>query len=333
MASPKEDERRVKSAVKHWCDSGLAEHSSVAGFSKVLVGLYNVNASSTILRATQNAALDEIKHAKLCFGLANAIRVLCGDRKDNDSSILVPGPLPVKPIMKVHTSLAEVAAASTIEGWYVFEFSPGGVHTNAYTHTHTYHSVEETLSAFLAAVALDALPASDSHRYIPRVGDKISFVLNHITNDESRHASLAWYTVRWCLEEERKNLNGAKGDVHRSVYEAFQRVFREADDDDDDEEEEEEYDLSNHDNSMWPYGILSNRTESFVQKLILRDVLRPWANALLNFRALPTLKTSLMIDSQTPCVHTNRVLNSILSMETNGNLLNLDAKFSDEAAS
>ena len=141
MASPKEDERRVKSAVKHWCDSGLAEHSSVAGFSKVLVGLYSVNASSTILRATQNAALDEIKHAKLCFGLANAIRVLCGDRKDNDSSILVPGPLPVKPIMKVHTSLAEVAAASTIEGWYVFESFRPEEYTQMHTLTHTHTTV------------------------------------------------------------------------------------------------------------------------------------------------------------------------------------------------
>eukprot|EP00938_MAST-03A_sp_MAST-3A-sp1_P004281 g4281.t1 len=302
MATPTqiETQKKVNYAVKHWCDSGLAEHSSVAGFSKVLVGLLNVDAPKIIVNASQNAALDEIKHAKLCFGLANAIRVLCGE-KNGDNRVLAPGALPVKSTLKVHTSLAEVAAASAIEG-----------------------CVEETLSAFLAAVALDVLPTPNSPRYIPSVGDKISFVLKHITNDESRHASLAWYTVRWCLEEERKRLKGEKGDVHRSVYESFQKAFHNVDKD---SEVDEDF---SHDDSMWPYGILSSRTERFVGKRILRDVLKPWANALLNFRALPKVKTSLAIDSQSSCVHTNRVLDSIRAMETNVDLLNLDAEFSDE---
>ena len=303
MATPTqiETQKKVNYAVKHWCASGLAEHSSVAGFSKVLVGLLNVDAPKIIVNASQNAALDEIKHAKLCFGLANAIRVLCGE-KNGDNRVLAPGALPVKSTLKVHTSLAEVAAASAIEG-----------------------CVEETLSAFLAAVALDVLPTPNSPRYIPSVGDKISFVLKHITNDESRHASLAWYTVRWCLEEERKRLKGEKGDVYRSVYEAFQKAFRNVDKDG--LEEDEDF---SHDDSMWPYGILSNRTERFVGKRILEDVLKPWANALLNFRALPKVKTSLVLNSQSSCVHTNRVLDSIRAMETNVDLLNLDAEFSDE---
>ena len=363
MATPTqiETQKKVNYAVKNWCDSGLAEHSSVAGFSRVLVGLLNVDAPTIIINASQNAALDEIKHAKLCFGLANAIRVLCGE-KNGDNRVLAPGALPVKSTLKVHTSLAEVAAASAIEG-----------------------CVEETLSAFLAAVALDVLPTPNSPRYIPSVGDKISFVLKHITNDESRHASLAWYvmfesskrenihppsflsllpcsyfhnsdsyhlhnsqhsiislahnrsttirilnaleyryTVRWCLEEERKRLKGEKGDVHRSVYESFQKAFHNVDKD---SEVDEDF---SHDDSMWPYGILSSRTERFVGKRILRDVLKPWANALLNFRALPKVKTSLAIDSQSSCVHTNRVLDSIRAMETNVDLLNLDAEFSDE---
>ena len=96
-----------------------------------------------------------------------------------------------------------------------------------------------------------------------------------------------------------------------------------------DKDSEVDEDFS-HDDSMWPYGILSSRTERFVGKRILRDVLKPWANALLNFRALPKVKTSLAIDSQSSCVHTNRVLDSIRAMETNVDLLNLDAEFSDE---
>ena len=219
--------------------SGLAEHSSVAGFSKVLVGLLSVGRSDDNNNASQ-ALPSAIKHAKLCFGLANAIRVSCGE-KNGDNRVLAPGALPVKSTLKVHAVSCGGRAASAIEG-----------------------CVEETLSAFLAAVALDVLPTSNSPRYIPSVGDKISFVLKHITNDESRHASLAWYTVRWCLEEERKRLKGEKGDVYRSVYEAFQKAFRNVDKDG--LEEDEDF---SHDDSMWPYRMMSNRTERFVGKRIL----------------------------------------------------------------
>jgi hypothetical protein len=296
-----EGDSHIENAVKHWCDSGLAEHSSVAGFSKVLVGLVNVNAPSIILRASQNAALDEIKHAKLCFGLANAIRSL-GSSKKNDGRVLSPGPLPVKTSLKVHTSLDQVAGASAAEG-----------------------CVEETLSSFLAAVALDMLPESDSSKYIPKIGNKVSFVLNHITRDESRHASLAWYTVRWCLEEERKHLDGKTGVVHKSVREAFAKAFENVVG-----EKQEKLEEEVHDSSLWPYGILSANTEHYITRIITREVLKPWAIALLNFRPLPEVKISLVVDPRNSNVHTNRVLNTIRSMEMNADLLNLDAKFSDE---
>ena len=42
--------------------------------------------------------------------------------------------------------------------------------------------------------------------------------------------------------------------MYRSVYEAFQKAFRNVDKDG--LEEDEDF---SHDDSMWPYGILSNR--------------------------------------------------------------------------
>ena len=88
-----------------WTKDGMAEHASIASFSKFALGLMSVSAPANLLEGAHLAALDEIKHAKLCFGLAAAY---------SNGSRAAPGPFPV-PTMAT-CELSEFAAATVREG-------------------------------------------------------------------------------------------------------------------------------------------------------------------------------------------------------------------------
>ena len=56
----------------HFANQGEAEHASVASFARHTLQLMTMGAPSTLLMGSQIAALDEIRHAKMSYGLANA---------------------------------------------------------------------------------------------------------------------------------------------------------------------------------------------------------------------------------------------------------------------
>jgi hypothetical protein len=56
----------------HWLASARYEHASVAAFARVSLQLLSLGAPAELLRATQQAMADEVRHAQLCFGLAAA---------------------------------------------------------------------------------------------------------------------------------------------------------------------------------------------------------------------------------------------------------------------
>lgn len=88
-----------------WARIGLAEHASVASFSRFALELLAFGAPATLVSAAHAAALDEVRHAKLAFGLASAY---AGDT-------IGPGPLPLAELT-VCTDLAAFAAATAREG-------------------------------------------------------------------------------------------------------------------------------------------------------------------------------------------------------------------------
>ena len=55
-----------------WIDDALAEHASVASFARATLELMAHAAPAHLLEGCQRAALDEVRHAKLCFALAAA---------------------------------------------------------------------------------------------------------------------------------------------------------------------------------------------------------------------------------------------------------------------
>jgi len=57
---------------RQWLEHAEAEHASVASFARHTLQLMSIGAPSRLLVASQEASLDEIKHAKMCYGLASA---------------------------------------------------------------------------------------------------------------------------------------------------------------------------------------------------------------------------------------------------------------------
>ncbi len=83
--TPPEDPH-TRSQLQHaWLADALAEHASVAAFARATIELMAVGAPPALLAETQQAALDEIRHASVCFGLARAY----------GADAPAPGPLPV----------------------------------------------------------------------------------------------------------------------------------------------------------------------------------------------------------------------------------------------
>lgn len=113
------DTRRA--LAEAWTADGLYEHASIASFARFTLELLAVGAPPDILAAAQQAAIDEIAHARACFGLASAY----GAGPTGPGALDVGGGSPRR-------ALADVAEAAAEEG-----------------------CVGETLSAMCARAALD----------------------------------------------------------------------------------------------------------------------------------------------------------------------------------
>lgn len=120
------DERTL--LAEAWTRDAVLEHASVASFGRFAFELLAVAAPARLVAAAHQAALDEVRHASLCFGLASAYAAVP----------VCPGPFPFDGVVAVSSGLAEVAVRTAREG-----------------------CVGETLAALLAAeqYALAADPA------------------------------------------------------------------------------------------------------------------------------------------------------------------------------
>jgi hypothetical protein len=89
-----------------WSADALMEHASVASFSRASLALLAVGAPADLVERTHRAAIDEIRHAQLCFGLATAYA----------GAEIAPGPLPVGERVGVGASLLYLARSTVEEG-------------------------------------------------------------------------------------------------------------------------------------------------------------------------------------------------------------------------
>jgi hypothetical protein len=98
------DERAALAAA--WTADALLEHASVASFSRFSLALLAAGAPADLIARAHHAALDEVRHAELCFALASAY---AGEG-------VRPGPFPVGARVEAGASLESLASSTVREG-------------------------------------------------------------------------------------------------------------------------------------------------------------------------------------------------------------------------
>jgi hypothetical protein len=66
------DERTRAALAHHWLAAAALEHASVASFARFTLELLAVGAPPALVAAAQRAAVDEVEHARIAYGLASA---------------------------------------------------------------------------------------------------------------------------------------------------------------------------------------------------------------------------------------------------------------------
>jgi hypothetical protein len=99
------DAELAEALATYWQREAAFEHASVGSFARASLSLMALGAPPELLAATHAAALDEIEHARLCYGLASAY---CGAPRG-------PGPLPVGWALSA-PSLVELAVETFVDG-------------------------------------------------------------------------------------------------------------------------------------------------------------------------------------------------------------------------
>ncbi len=143
-----------------WRENGQTEHASVAAFARLTLDLMALGAPPDLIAASNQDALDEIRHAELCFSLARGI----------DGLEKSPAPFPEAARARTLSrfrklALAELAVDSLIDG-----------------------ALHEGVSARVAAQLAKKCESP-----------QIKAVLKQIAAEEGRHAAHGWDVVEWCL--------------------------------------------------------------------------------------------------------------------------------------
>jgi hypothetical protein len=89
-----------------WANDAAMEHASVASFSRFSLALLAAGAPAELVELAHRAALDELRHARLCFALASRYR----------GETLGPGPFPIEAGVHVEADLASLAVSTVREG-------------------------------------------------------------------------------------------------------------------------------------------------------------------------------------------------------------------------
>lgn len=92
--------------ARAWLDDALLEHASVASFARFAMELLAVGAPAELVAAAHRAALDEVRHAQLCFALAGAYA----------GAKMQPAAFPFGGSIELATDLASMAASTVVEG-------------------------------------------------------------------------------------------------------------------------------------------------------------------------------------------------------------------------
>jgi hypothetical protein len=145
-----------------WRENAKTEHASVAAFARLTLDLMALGAPPSLIAAANSDALDEIRHAELCFSIARAL----------DGRDMSPAPFPraqsVTTLPRSRTlAFAKLAVDSLVDG-----------------------ALHEGVSARIIAKLAQRCEVPG-----------IVSVLRDIAADEGRHSAHGWAVVAWCLDQ------------------------------------------------------------------------------------------------------------------------------------
>ena len=123
---------------RRWLQQAEGEHASVASFARHTIQLMAIGAPSGFLAASQEASLDEIRHAQICYSLAS---LLLG-------SDFAPGPLDIEGSLD-RIDLKEIIQSTIQEGCIEETISAVEAHLGAHT------AQDPDLKAALTEIAID----------------------------------------------------------------------------------------------------------------------------------------------------------------------------------
>jgi hypothetical protein len=162
MSASIEDATTRAGLAAQWRENGRTEHASVAAFARLTLDLMVLGAPPALIAAANRDALDEIRHAELCFSLARAL----DGREESPAAFPGAGQTRGLPGSRA-LALARLAVDSLVDG-----------------------ALHEGVSARTVA------------RLARRCADPATrAVLKEIAADEGRHSAHGWDVVRWCLAE------------------------------------------------------------------------------------------------------------------------------------
>ena len=90
-----------------WARDAQYEHASIASFARFSLSLLAVGAPSDLVARTHQAALDEVQHARLCFGLASVY----GGSPVGPAALHLDASTPI-----VESDLTKLAQETVLEG-------------------------------------------------------------------------------------------------------------------------------------------------------------------------------------------------------------------------
>jgi len=121
-----------------WIQQAEAEHASVASFARHTLQLMSIGAPPELLTASQEASMDEIRHAKMCYGIAGVFL-------DSDVS---PGPLDVDGSLK-NIGIKDIIRSVIQDGCIGETLSAIEAHFRA------YHAKDDAVKSTLTRIAAD----------------------------------------------------------------------------------------------------------------------------------------------------------------------------------
>lgn len=144
-----------------WRRNGMKEHASIAAFSRLSLDLIAVSAPAELLAEVQGDALDEIRHARLCFSVAHALDGRKEGPGDFPEARTSTRGLPTRTLALTRLAIDAVIDGALNEG------------------------VSARLLARLAGTCTD--PA-------------LAALVRGMAADEAKHAAHSWNIVAFCME-------------------------------------------------------------------------------------------------------------------------------------